>query len=148
MREKCKKRLGIIIEDGGKVRFRNVGQVSCLVSRVSCLESRVSSLVSRVSSLVSRVSCPDIAVKRCETSYFFKLLLSDCRDRTLFCPTMRPGSVIPAKAGIQIFVKYRDMDTGFRQYDALLAFWDKLTVLSLQNLILSLKLQTYVKIRN
>ncbi len=39
---------------------------------------------------------------------------------------MLPGLVIPAKAGIQMFVNYTDMDTGFRQYDALLAFWDRL----------------------
>jgi len=38
---------------------------------------------------------------------------------------MRSKPVIPAKAGIQTFVKYRDMDTGFRQYDSLWVFWDR-----------------------
>ena len=43
---------------------------------------------------------------------------------------MSPVLVIPAKAGIQMFVNYRDMDTGFRQYDALGAFLDRRPVSS------------------
>jgi len=38
------------------------------------------------------------------------------------CPTMRPGFVIPAKAGIQMFDNCGNMDTGFRQYDAIRVF--------------------------
>jgi len=44
---------------------------------------------------------------------------------------MRPNPVIPAKAGIHLFDNITIMDTGFRQYDALQAFWDRLSVLSL-----------------
>ncbi len=43
---------------------------------------------------------------------------------------MSPVLVIPAKAGIQMFVNYRNMDTGFRQYDALWVFLNKFPVLS------------------
>ncbi len=47
---------------------------------------------------------------------------------------MLPGLVIPAKAGIQRFVNYRIIDSGFHQYDALRAFWDRLIVLSLSEI--------------
>jgi len=40
----------------------------------------------------------------------------------MFCPTMRSECVIPAKAGIQLFVYYRFRDSRFRGNDGFRRF--------------------------